>query len=200
MRSILVISVCFFLSHQVCGQSFTVEALETEIYQYTSLEEALAAPRDSVYSLKLKDRLKEIPLEVFTQFPNLQLLDVSKNRIKALPAEIGLLKNLKKLILYKNKLESLPAEIGQMEDLRELVINQNELESLPDEIGKLKKLRYIDMWSNNITNLPSTMEEMYALEEVDLRVIVMTEAEQERIKLLLPNAKVHMDQHCNCGN
>lgn len=196
--SSLVILV--FWAKLVLAQSYTLDALETEIYQYTTLEEALAAPHDSVYSLKLKDRLKEVPLEVFTEFPNLQLLDLSRNRLRTLPHQLGLLKNLKKLILNKNKLEELPAEIGQLEDLRELVISQNELVTLPREIGDLKKLRYIDMWSNNITGLPGSMAEMYALQEVDLRVIVMTAAEQEDIKILLPNVEVKMDQHCNCGN
>ena len=181
------------------GQSYNLEALETEIYQYTSLEEALAAPRDSVYSLKLKARLKEVPPEVFS-FPNLQWLDLSKNRLKEIPAGIGLLKNLKKLILFKNRIETLPPQIGELESLQELIINQNELVTLPEEIGNLKNLRYLDMWSNNITRLPGSMAEMYALEEVDLRVIVMTQSEQEDINILLPNTKVHMDQHCNCGN
>lgn len=199
MRTVLII-VATLIGNTLWAQNYTLEALESEVYQYTSLEEALAAPRDSVYSLKLKAGLKSVPSEVFTEFPNLLWLDLSKNRLKALPADIGLLKKLKKLILFKNKLESLPAEIGQLEELQELVINQNELETLPEEIGNLKKLRYIDMWSNNITHLPSSMEQMYALEEVDLRVIVMTQTEQENIKLLLPNTKVHMDQHCNCGN
>lgn len=194
---ILTVGLC---SLTVSAQNWTLDALESDIYQYTSLEEAMNASKDSVFSLKLKERLKEVPLEVFTQFPNLQLLDLSKNRIKEIPSQIGLLKKLKKLILFKNKIESLPPQLGELEDLRELIINQNELETLPEEIGKLKKLRYIDMWSNNITGLPGTMAEMWALEEVDLRVIVMTEAEQEDIKHLLPNTKVNMDQHCNCGN
>jgi Leucine-rich repeat (LRR) protein len=193
-----VILLC--LNTTAFSQSWNLEALETEIYQYRSLEEALAAPRDSVYSLKLKDRLREVPPEVFTAFPNLQWLDLSKNRLKGIPANLGLLKNLKKLILFKNKIEAIPPEIGQLEDLRELIINQNELQTLPEEIGNLKKLRYIDMWSNNITHLPKSMVEMYALEEVDLRVIVMTENEQEDIKLMLPNTTVEMDNHCNCGN
>ncbi len=199
MRFILVVFCALFFT-QLCAQDFNLEALESDIYQYTSLEEALAAPKDSVYSLKLKDRLKEVPVEVFTEFPNLQLLDLSKNRLTEIPPQIGLLKKLKKLILFKNRIEALPAQIGELEDLRELIINQNELESLPDEIGNLKKLRYIDMWSNNITRLPGSMAEMWGLEEIDLRVIVMTEAEQEEIKNLLPNAKVELDQHCNCGN
>jgi Leucine-rich repeat (LRR) protein len=181
------------------SQNWTLEALETEIRQYESLEEALAAPKDSVFSLKLKSRLKTVPPEVF-QFPNLQWLDLGSNRLKKIPPEIGMLKNLKKLILEKNKLEALPPEIGQLEDLRELIINRNELETLPEEIGNLKKLRYIDMWSNNITGLPNTMDQMYALQEVDLRVIVFTQKEQEDIKAVLQNVTVKMDEHCNCGN
>ena len=196
---VLLFAISLLMSVVVSAQNWTLDALESEIYQYTTLEEALEAPKDSVYSLKLKARLKEIPEEVF-QFPNLQWLDLSKNRLKEISPKIGLLKKLKKLILEKNKIESLPAEIGQLEDLRELIVNRNELETLPDEIGKLKKLRYIDMWSNNITGLPQTMDQMYALQEVDLRVIVFTEKEQEDIKAVLQNVTVKMDEHCNCGN
>lgn len=198
MRTVLIV-ISMLVSTLVYGQNWTLDALETEIYQYTSLEEALAAPKDSVYSLKLKERLRTVPPEVF-QFPNLQWLDLSKNRLREIPPEIGLLKKLKKLILEKNKIEALPPEIGQLEDLRELIINRNELETLPDEIGNLEKLRYIDMWSNNITGLPPTMDKMYALQEVDLRVIVFTEKEQEDIKAILQNVTLKMDEHCNCGN
>ena len=198
MRALLL-SISLLISSASNAQNWTLEALESEIYQYTTLEEALEANKDSVFSLKLKDRLKEIPPEVF-QFPNLQWLDLSKNRLKEISPKIGLLKKLKKLILEKNKIESLPAEIGELEDLRELIINRNELETLPDEIGNLKKLRYIDMWSNNITGLPQTMEGMFALQEVDLRVIVFTEQEQEDIRAVLQNVTVKMDEHCNCGN
>ena len=193
-----IISILFCLNSS--AQNWTLEALQTQIYQYESLEEALSAPRDSVFSLKLKSRIKKIPIEVFTEFPNLQLLDLSRNRIREVPPEIGMLKKLKKLILERNKIESLPAEIGELEDLRELVINRNELITLPTEIGNLAKLRYIDMWSNNITELPRSMEEMYALQEVDLRVIVFTEQEQAGIRAVLQNVEVHMDEHCNCGN
>ncbi len=198
MRIVLLI-ISLFVVLFSSAQNWTLEALESEIHQYESLEEALTAHKDSVYSLKLKSRLKTVPPEVF-QFPNLQWLDLSGNRLREIPSEIGLLKNLKKLILEKNKIESLPPEIGQLEDLRELIINRNELETLPDEIGNLKKLRYIDMWSNNITGLPPTMDQMYALEEVDLRVIVFTEQEQENIKAVLQNVTLKMDEHCNCGN
>lgn len=199
MKTWATIWLMFASLHATC-QNWSLEALETEIYQYTSLQEALAAPHDSVYSLKLKERLKTVPMEVFTKFPNLQWLDLSKNRLTELPPELGQLKQLKKLILNKNRLEAIPPEIGQLHDLRELIISQNELETLPEEISNLQKLRYIDMWSNNVTHLPRAMNDMMALEEIDLRVIVLTEEEQEGIKDIFTNTTIKMDNHCNCGN
>lgn len=194
LLTILVSCVCLGLS----AQNVNLDNLD-RIRQYTTLDEALANP-DSVYSLKLKQNLKTIPAEVFVAFPNLVELDLSKNRIKELPADIQLLKKLKRLILFKNKIEELPPQIGELTDLEELIVNQNELTTLPAEIGKLKKLRYIDMWSNNIVGLPQTMADMPALQEVDLRVIVLSEKEREEIGELLQNVKVHMDEGCNCGN
>ncbi len=197
MRAALFVMM-FLLTQIGYAQDFAFDDLEY-LNQYTSLEEALLSP-DSVYRLRLKGRLRQIPPEVFTSFPNLHELDLSKNRLKEIPPEIQLLKKLKKLVLFKNLLETLPAEIGALENLEELIINRNELVSLPEEIGQLKKLRYLDMWSNNITVLPRSMTLLKALQEVDLRVIVMTEREQEDINYLLPDIKVHMDKNCNCGN
>lgn len=194
----LLISLLLLAPALSRGQRVNLENLN-QFRQYTTLDEALANA-DSVYSLKLKERLKTIPAEVFVSFPNLIELDLSKNRLREIPAAIGSLKNLKRLILFKNLIEELPAEIGELGELEELIINQNELTTLPPEIGKLKKLRYIDMWSNNIVSLPQTMADMPALQEVDLRVIVLSEREREEIGELLQNAKVHMDESCNCGN
>lgn len=197
MRLLLCI---FFLTTAliVQGQDFTLEELEADVYQYTELEEALQEP-DSVFSLKLKSRLRKVPEEVFTAFPNLQYLDLSKNRLRELSPDIGKLKKLKKLVLFRNKLEELPPAIGELSELEELIANRNELYGLPEEVGELKKLRYIDLWSNNIGALPGSMAEMYALQEVDLRVIVITDMERQQINDLLPHVKVHMDEGCNCG-
>lgn len=195
MRTFLFISV-LFLSQSTFAQRFTIDEFK-DLDVFTSLEDAMLNP-DSVYRLRLRGRLREVPPEVFTSFPNLHELDLSRNRLKSIPPEIQLLKKLKRLLLFKNRIESLPPQIGELENLVELIINNNELVTLPDEIGNLKKLRYLDMWSNNISVLPHSMFEMKALQEVDLRVIVMTEREQDDINAVLPNVKVHMDKHCNC--
>jgi Leucine-rich repeat (LRR) protein len=195
MRIICI--MLFVLSFSTSFAQHSLDGIE-DVYQFTSMEEALAKP-DSVIRLKLRTKLTELPAELFTSFPNLVELDLSRNRLKALPASIGQLKNVKRLIVDRNKLETLPKEIGQMEKLQELILNRNELTSIPKEISGLKNLYLIDLWSNNISDLPQSMKDMPNLKEVDLRVIVMSDDQKEEIRELLPNVKVHMDKGCNCN-
>jgi hypothetical protein len=196
MRTIFaIVFICLAVSAQ--AQRFTIEELE-DLYVFTTLEEALAKP-DSVYRLRLNVK-NEIPAEVFTAFPNLHELNLSRNRLKALPKEIGLLKNVKRFVADRNKIVTLPPEIGDMEALQELVLNRNELTSLPKEIGKLQNLYLLDLWSNNLDDLPESMSKMTNLKEVDLRVIVMSDDRKKELREMLPNVKIHLDKGCNCGN
>lgn len=196
MRTIASI-LLFLISMVAQAQRFTIADLD-DLRVFTSLSEALAQP-DSVYRLRLKVK-DAIPPEVFTAFPNLHELNIGRNRLKALPKEIGMLKSVKRLVADRNKLVTLPAEIGDMESLEVLVLNRNELTSIPKEIGKLKNLYLLDLWSNNLGDLPESMSRMPSLKEVDLRVIVMSDDQKKEIRDMLPNVKVHLDKGCNCGN
>ncbi|HQP16886.1 MAG TPA: leucine-rich repeat domain-containing protein, partial [Bacteroidales bacterium] len=83
-------------------------------YEFTSLEEALKRPA-AVYRLNLqRQRLAEVPAEIFS-FEHLEELNLSHNRIKELPGQIGELKNLTILNLSHNKLVELPLEIGDLQ-------------------------------------------------------------------------------------
>jgi len=190
---LIAISACQLSEAQV------TELSELEnLRQFSSLEDALAQP-DSVYRLRVKAKGGILPTEVFTSFPNLLELDISRNRIKVLPTEVGQLNKLRRLLADRNKIATLPKEIGDLIALEELVMNRNELTELPKEIGNLKNLRRIDLWSNNLQELPSSMRQMPSLKEVDLRVIVMSDDQKDDIRELLPDAKVHLDKGCNCG-
>lgn len=164
---------------------------------YTSIPEAMKNP-DQVIKLELRrKRLKEFPKEIF-QFKNLQYLDLSKNSIVEIPAEIAQLKDLQILILARNEIESVPKEIGELKNLQYLNLNQNELTSLPPQIGGLVSLKNMDLWSNNIDKYPSEMRNLKNLLVLDLRVILIPDAEQERLQAMLPNTKIYFSPYCKC--
>jgi leucine-rich repeat protein SHOC2 len=167
------------------------------LYSFTSIEEALKNP-DKVIKLELrKKKLKVFPKEIF-QFKNLQYLDLSKNDIKEIPSEIATLKNLQYFSISKNSLEALPPEMGELSNLYNFNANQNELTAIPYQMGKLTKLKYMDLWSNNIENFPNELKDLKSLKVLDLRVILIPDAEQERIQAMLPKTKVYFSPFCKC--
>lgn len=171
-------------------------ALDTML-GHTNLQEALKEP-DKVIKLVLrKQKLTAMPAEIL-KFKNLQYLDLSKNKIKKLPEGIDTLKQLQFLILSKNLIEELPKQIGDLPNLKHLNVNQNELETLPAQIGKLEKLEYLDLWSNNLNEFPEEMKYLKNLKVLDLRVILISDEQQTRLKNLLPKTTIHFSKNCNC--
>ncbi len=119
-----------------------------------------------------------IPKEI-AQLTSLEFLDLKRNRLSTLlaeigqltslielrlsfgfgnlselPPEIGQLKNLKYLSIAGNELSSLPPEIGQLTNLENLILNENQLTSLPPEIGQLTNLEVLRLDRNQLTELP----------------------------------------------
>ena len=84
-------------------------------------------------------------------------------------------------------------------NLKKLIINQNYISNISESINNLKKLEYLDMWSNELSVIPESIKELTELKELDLRVIMFSKKEQERIQKLLPNTKVYFSNSCNCG-
>jgi Leucine-rich repeat (LRR) protein len=186
------------LSLKITAQTELLDSLTLDtLTSFTSISEAMKDP-DKVIKLELrKKKLKGFPKEIF-QFKNLQYLDLSKNSITEIPAEIAELKNLQILILSKNELETLPKEIGELKMLQYLNVNQNEITSLPPQIGSLVNLKNLDLWSNNVDRFPSEIKNLKNLLVLDLRVILIPDAEQERVQALLPKTKVYFSPYCKC--
>jgi Leucine-rich repeat (LRR) protein len=109
-----------------------------------------------------KNKLTALPAEIGA-FRNLQILLVSRNRLTTLPTTIGQLQSLVNLDLDYNRLEALPAEIGRLRELRKLYVNKNQLTALPTTIGELQELRSLYVTSNQLTALPTTIGELQKL-------------------------------------
>lgn len=195
----LIISSIFLLLH-CTGFAQILDSLTlADRQEFTSLYAALQKP-DSVYKLNFKkQKLKEIPKEVFL-FKNLQELNLSKNKITNIPKEIGTLTNLQKLDLSMNSIDSLPKEIGKLVNIKDLILNQNIIAKIPPEISNLVKMRFIDLWGNEIQEFPDEISKLSkTIQVVDLRVISIRPELQEKIEQQLPYTKIYFSFSCNCN-
>jgi tetratricopeptide (TPR) repeat protein len=91
------------------------------------IEDVLPVLPDNPTNLSLSNcRIKDIYF--LTDYSSLEFLDLSNNRIKALPRDISDLKNLVTLDLSNNRLKTLPAaELAKMQNLRVLNLKGNKI-------------------------------------------------------------------------
>lgn len=80
-------------------------------------------------------------------FVRLQTLKMQANKLTRVPSCIAQFP-LTSLDLSGNRLRKLPHEIGQLGQLQELFVQNNQLKSLPEEITQLMHLRTFYAWGN----------------------------------------------------
>jgi Leucine-rich repeat (LRR) protein len=142
---------------------------------FKSLEQASANP-DSVFRLDLSNlKTRKFPPEVF-QYKNLRYLNMSRNKIK-----------------------EIPKEIARLIHLEVLVLNRNIIEVIPPELAALSNLVVLELWDNEISFFPDEMKNLKNLRKLELRGILFTPEEQNRILSLMPEeCRVYMSPPCNC--
>uniref|UniRef100_K3WZE1 Uncharacterized protein n=1 Tax=Globisporangium ultimum (strain ATCC 200006 / CBS 805.95 / DAOM BR144) TaxID=431595 RepID=K3WZE1_GLOUD len=121
-------------------------------------------------------RLKELPTSLFrgrdvlNTLSSLLVLDLSKNRLQNLPGEMfAHLFTLQALNLSDNELEALPAEIGEARDLQVLDLHGNQLRAVPDQIKHLHYLKVLDLAYNQLQTFGGECcDGLLALEELNL--------------------------------
>jgi hypothetical protein len=120
--------------------------------------------------------LDEFPREIFELADTLQMLDLSGNRLRALPDDLPRLRELHTLFCSDNPFTTLPAVLGRCErldlvgfkanaiehvpaealppDLRWLILSDNRVESLPDTLGRRHRLQKLALAGNRLKALP----------------------------------------------
>uniref|UniRef100_A0A8C1L289 Leucine-rich repeat-containing protein 7 n=1 Tax=Cyprinus carpio TaxID=7962 RepID=A0A8C1L289_CYPCA len=111
--------------------------------------------------------LEYLPPDVLEQIHSLKELWLDNNSLQTIPGSVGKLRQLRYLDLAKNRIESLDADISGCESLEDLLLSSNMLQQLPDSIGKLKKLTTLKVDDNQLTSLPNTIGSLSLLEEFD---------------------------------
>jgi Leucine-rich repeat (LRR) protein len=126
--------------------------------------------------LQISDqKLREIPPEVLNLSETLRNLDLSKNRLSSLPADISKFKLLKQLKLETNKLESLPEAIRNVKKLEYLSVSHNSLTSLPLSLKNLSNLKQVYLNFNKLKEFPLQLLGLTNLEVVELSHNKITE-------------------------
>lgn len=198
-KPFIVIALFILFKNNIAAQQPLLDSLTLDtLTAYTSLEEALKHP-EQVIKLELRKKgLKVFPKEIF-QFTNLQYLDLSKNKITEVPEDIGKLKSLQYFSIARNNLIEFPIQLGELTNLYYLNANNNDLVGITAGIGTLVKLKNLDLWSNDLEHFPDELQNLKSLKIMDLRAILIPDAEQARIQSLLPNAMVYFSPYCKCA-
>ncbi|XP_023556512.1 leucine-rich repeat-containing protein 2 isoform X2 [Octodon degus] len=102
-------------------------------------------------------------------FQAMRILDLPKNQISHLPAEIGRLKNLRELNVSFNRLTNIPAALGDCASLERLDFSGNlELTELPFELSNLKQVTFVDISANKFSSVPICVLRMCSLQWLDI--------------------------------
>ncbi|RKR82313.1 serine/threonine protein kinase [Mucilaginibacter gracilis] len=127
-------------------------------------------------SLKLSENLDSFPTEIFDLADTLEVLDLSRNKLSALPADFGRLQKLKIFFCSENLFTILPEVLADCPlldivgfkanrietippkslnpNLRWLILTDNRVTALPAEIGNCSRMQKLMLAGNQLTSLP----------------------------------------------
>jgi len=142
--------------------------------------------------IKLSEKLKHFPQELFTLAETLEVLDLTDNRLSTLPENFGAFKKLKILFLSNNDFTTFPAVLAQCPKLsmigirnnqidtiaenalplttRWLILTDNKISKLPESMGNLSLLQKCMLSGNRLTSLPQSMSKCHNLELLRIAV------------------------------
>ncbi|RWU19185.1 protein kinase [Pseudomonas alkylphenolica] len=136
--------------------------------------------------LNLSDELEQFPREIFDLADSLEILDLTGNRLSALPDDLGRLHRLKVLFCSNNLFTHVPEGVGQCpalevvgfksnqigqlspnalpRRLRALILTDNCLTELPEALGDCADLQKIMLAGNRLQSLPASLARCQKLE------------------------------------
>lgn len=118
------------------------------------------------------NKLTALPKELGS-LTTLESLDLGSNLLGALPPELKSLTLLKTLNLRANALLQVPPEVTFLKDLSSLDVSHNKLLSLPS-LAPLKRLAFLSVASNPMSTLPDDLGACAALRVLDASACLLT--------------------------
>ncbi|XP_056163438.1 uncharacterized protein LOC130136893 [Syzygium oleosum] len=132
--------------------------------QLTELFENPRCPVLMVLFLNRNCKLRTISPPFFDFMPALEILNLSRTRIKSMPESLFRLSRLKRLFLnHCELLRVLPPKIGELQQLEVLDLEGTKIMDLPKEVAKLTKLTCLEVSFCPHTNCGTKFAEVNAL-------------------------------------
>ena len=145
------------------------------------------------------NRLEALPRSI-GHCTRLRILNVDHNYLEDIPKELGSCFFLEELNAEHNSLVTVPASLGGLQQLRELRLKHNRLEALPVEIGGLATLEVLDCSENeNLTMVPKDLREDSEMVKFVIKLHYDTLRHITRIKENYAGAKASLQkqEHAN---
>ncbi|MEK1905513.1 MAG: leucine-rich repeat-containing protein kinase family protein, partial [Pseudomonas sp.] len=136
--------------------------------------------------LDLSAELHEFPREIFDLADSLEVLNLSGNRLSALPHDLPRLRKLRVLFCSDNHFTQVPEVLGECPhlemvgfkanrlrhlpadalpaQLRWLILTDNQLQSVPNELGDCSRLQKLMLAGNQLAALPASLAACHNLE------------------------------------
>jgi ankyrin repeat protein len=122
----------------------------------SALESASAQKNLQVLDLK-DNKISQLPAEVFHSFTQVKVLDLRKNTLEELLADIKVMVGLEDLLLDQNRLREIPTEVCHLPKIKTLSLSQNVLVSLPKAVGEMSSLRSLSLGDNHLADIPAEL-------------------------------------------
>lgn len=147
--------------------------------------------RDLVKILSLRNNLLTgaLPSQI-ERLVNLEVLDVSMNRMTGIPVEIGKLSKLRVLDYSDNEIDTMPQEIANLAGLKELSLAGNNYRQMPTDLLKINSLEVLDLSGNQISDIPSEITNLTNLKQLILTDNLISMQRLFQIRNMLPNVQV----------
>ncbi|MEA9975820.1 MULTISPECIES: leucine-rich repeat-containing protein kinase family protein [unclassified Pseudomonas] len=170
-----------------------------------TLERLRAGQLNGIKRLDLSCGLLEFPVEIFDLADTLEILNLSGNALRNLPADLYRLQKLRVLFCSENQFTELPPCIGHCSQLqiigfkanqirhipaqalppllRWLILTDNCIETLPEAIGDCGALQKLMLAGNQLHTLPASLARCTQLELVRISANQLTALPDWLLKL-----------------
>jgi len=113
------------------------------------------------------NKFRFFPYAELDTAPNLLVIDLGENDLKALDDQINTLRFLESLDLSGNRISDISNEI-KLPFLKTLALERNYIDEFPDFVQQSPKLRSLNIYGNNIKVIPKDINELSKLKHLNI--------------------------------